>query len=54
MRVRTLEHLAVRDGDAFRIIRRLSQEELAAYDAAAARLWRHLDDRFRGSAATYA
>jgi hypothetical protein len=45
MRARTLEHLAVRDGDAFRIIRRLSQEELAAYDAAAARLGRHLGDQ---------
>jgi hypothetical protein len=45
MRMRTLEHLAVRDGDTFTVIRRLSQEELAAYDAAAARLWRHLGDQ---------
>lgn len=45
MRPRTLEHLAVREGDAFTLIRRLSQEELAAYDAAAVRLWRHLGDQ---------
>ncbi len=42
MRTRTPENLAVRDGDTFTIVRRLSQEEIAAYEAAAARLWRHL------------